>query len=304
METIDEIDSISRILFCICIDGRNGEIESTLFQFQIYHSLYALRHARTGVLDDLLYDYFEDLIQNGRLKNFFLFLFGDHGLRYGSPKQTLDGMLEDRMLSLLAIPPDNFFTDVDQNDTIFRINTQRLVTAFDFHKTLLNLFDEITKGKNKYSLTVSDRERDTTKGISFLEPIPKNRTCESAFISTEYCPCNWIKTAPPQVSNKTISGNANDIDALYISKLIRYGVDLAIKNIKNILLVDELELAIIIQAILVTNNNVTSEQDLKMLAVLNINTSVNVAVKISDIDETQLPKVFELLKRFVLAFKF
>ncbi|XP_065323785.1 uncharacterized protein LOC135930913 [Gordionus sp. m RMFG-2023] len=304
--------SLSSLKYC-SVYGKN-EVEMMLDYFKVlieeieesnlpyFNFKFITRYTHSdmqglGVLDDLLYEYFEGLIQNGRLKNTFIFLFGDHGLRYGPPRQTLDGMLENRMPFLLAIPPDNFFTDFDQNDTIFRTNTQRLVTAFDIHKTLLNLL-EITNGA-----------RDTTKGISLLEPIPMNRTCESAFISADYCPCNWIKMVPPKVFNKIISGN--DIDALYTSKLIRYGVDLAIKSIKNILssyrhicLVDELELATIIYAILITNNNVTSDQDLKMLAALNINTNVNDAVKISDIDETRLPKVFGLIKGFVLAFKF
>ncbi|CAK9293994.1 unnamed protein product [Gordionus sp. m RMFG-2023] len=282
-----------------------------------------------GALDDLLYDYFEGLIQNGRLKNTFIFLFGDHGSRFGPLRQTLNGMkrlylyiyyilikyrllgmLEDRMPFLLAIPPDNFFTYYGLNDTIFRTNTQRLVTAFDVHKTLLNLL-EITKSKKNNSLdqtSLYSGKRDIIKGISLLQSIPINRTCESAFISAQYCPCNWIEPASTMVCNTTSSDK--DINAIYLTRLVRYGADLAIKRIKNILssyrhicLVDELELDTIVHAILVTNNNVTTNQDLKILAAMNINTCVNNTVKMSDIDKIQPPKVFSLLKGLVLSFK-
>ncbi|CAK9294183.1 unnamed protein product [Gordionus sp. m RMFG-2023] len=62
------------------------------------------------------------MIESHRLKNTFIFLFSDHGLRFGTFRQTLNGMLEDRMPFLLAIPPDDFFTNYNQDETIFRTN--------------------------------------------------------------------------------------------------------------------------------------------------------------------------------------
>ncbi|CAK9294175.1 unnamed protein product [Gordionus sp. m RMFG-2023] len=223
--------------------------------------------------------------------------------------------MEDRMPFLLAIPPDDFFTEYNQDETIFEANTRSLITPFDFHKTLLDLL-EITNNERGssavtddpgeyYTLYSSDSSSD--KGISLLRLIPRNRTCESVNIPTRYCPCNWIKVAPPPMLEK--ASKEEDQLAKGLSTLIVYGVDLILKKIKeNILsnysricLIDELKLHTIMMTILVGNDE-THIQDFQMLSTLNINTNIAKTENVR-INKVLLSKIFGLLKGFILIFK-
>ncbi|CAK9294182.1 unnamed protein product [Gordionus sp. m RMFG-2023] len=89
------------------------------------------------------------MIESHRLKNTFIFLFSDHGLRFGTFRQTLNGMLEDRMPFLLAIPPDDFFTNYNQDETIFRTNNK---TSLDNHSSLASDLSKLIKHVNELKL--------------------------------------------------------------------------------------------------------------------------------------------------------
>ncbi|CAK9294233.1 unnamed protein product [Gordionus sp. m RMFG-2023] len=265
-------------------------------------------------VDNLLVDYFKDLIESHHLKNTFIFLFGDHGLRFGSFRKTLNGMLEDRMPFLLAIPPDNFFTKYNQDETIFEANTRSLLAPFDFHKTLLDLLEisnieqvplAVTDDPGEY-YTLYPSDIGNTRGISLLQPIPKDRTCESANIPYRYCPCNWIKLNPSQML-KNVSSDEDQL-AIGISKLILYGVDLVLKKMKDdlsnyssICLIDELNQHSIMNTILVANDKINF-QDFQMLSTLNVNTNITKTGN-AKISKILLSKIFGLLKGFLLVFK-
>ncbi|CAK9294172.1 unnamed protein product [Gordionus sp. m RMFG-2023] len=346
--------SLSSKDYC-CVYGRNEvemlldysnelirEMEQSNQPYFNFNFITRYTHSQLQGLDDvdeLLFDYFKDLIESQGLNNTFIFLFGDHGLRFGSFRQTLNGlyafhikiilflislfnlisstgMFEDRMPFLLAIPPDDFFTQYNQDETIFEANTRSLITPFDFHKTLLHLL-EITNIE-RGSLVVTDNPGDyytlypsdigNNRGLSLLQLIPKDRTCESANIPTRYCPCNWIK---PDSSSQFFKKASLDEDqlALGLSKLIVYGVDLILKKIKEdilsnysrICLMDELKLHTIMNAILVANDQ-TSIQDFQMLSMLHLNTNITKTGNVR-INKILLTRIFGLLKGFILVFK-
>ena len=61
-----------------------------------------------------------------------------------------------------------------------RNNQHRLITPFDLHETLHSVLDiEEAKKPVNYS----------SRGISLLQEIPANRTCDSADIATHWCTC-------------------------------------------------------------------------------------------------------------------
>ncbi|CAK9294244.1 unnamed protein product [Gordionus sp. m RMFG-2023] len=262
-------------------------------------------------VDNLLFDYFKDLGSH-RLKNTFIFLFGDHGLRFGSFRKTLNGLYECWKPFLLAISPDNFFAKYNQDETIFEANTRSLLAPFDFHKTMLDLLE--ISNIEQVPLAVTDDPGDTlypsdignTRGISLLQPIPKDRTCESANIPYHYCPCNWIKLNPSQML-KNVSSDVDQL-AIGISKLILYGVDLVLKKMKDdlsnyssICLIDELNQHTIMNTILVANDKI-NVQDFQMLSTLNVNTNITKTGN-ARITKVLLSKIFGLLKGFILVFK-
>ncbi|XP_065323784.1 uncharacterized protein LOC135930912 [Gordionus sp. m RMFG-2023] len=168
-------------------------------------------------------------------------------------------------------------------------------------------YSELITGKS--SLTSSDDNGNVSavRGISLLQLVPKTRTCESAFIPAHYCPCNWIKPYPPKLLKKTSLDNHSSL-ASDLSKLIKHGVNLTIKKIKNILssyrhvcLVNELKLHTIMNAIPVTRDYSTP-RDFEMLSNLNINKGI---ARKGDMNGIELSKfeVSKLLKGFVLVFK-
>ncbi|CAK9294177.1 unnamed protein product [Gordionus sp. m RMFG-2023] len=76
--------------------GLIQELEESDQPYFNFNFLTRYTHSQLQGLDDvdgLLYNYFNELIESHRLKNTFIFLFGDHGLRYGSFRHNLNGFV-------------------------------------------------------------------------------------------------------------------------------------------------------------------------------------------------------------------
>lgn len=120
------------------------------------------------------------LKSNGHLDNTVLYVFSDHGARYTKLRKTVQGKLEER-LPMMSITFPKWFRK--KHPTLYKNlvgNADRLTTPFDIHETLLDILD---LGNVKSQLPHNQR------GISWLRPVPLDRTCSDAGIEVHWCTC-------------------------------------------------------------------------------------------------------------------
>ncbi|PAV79347.1 hypothetical protein WR25_20616 [Diploscapter pachys] len=134
-------------------------------------------------------DFFEFLVENrNQLNNSFLFLIGDHGLRFGQSMLSELGKKEVNNPMLIAsIPHELRKYDIYSQ---MQENSLELQTQFDLRATLM----DILKHQPNEGFISSQYHRDfKERGSSFLREQPKPRTCKTLPISFAYCPCNFPK---------------------------------------------------------------------------------------------------------------
>ncbi|XP_031351350.1 uncharacterized protein LOC116176732 isoform X2 [Photinus pyralis] len=138
--------------------------------------------------DDSYTDFFNQLEQSDFLKNTVLIFMSDHGIRWGDIRSTYQGRMEERLPFLFIVLPKDYRDNFPQTVANMNRNVNRLTTPFDLHETLKDLL-------NPYSLqNVFINERigkrsGKERSYSLFEPIPTNRTCEKAGISSHWCTC-------------------------------------------------------------------------------------------------------------------
>ncbi|XP_037024597.1 uncharacterized protein LOC119066315 [Bradysia coprophila] len=129
------------------------------------------------------------------IDNTFLFIMSDHGLRFGSFRNTYQGMMEERQPALFIVPPKSFplrFPNAVKN---LLKNRRQLTTHFDLYETLRDLsnLDVITNEsiqKRSHELLETD---PMPRGISLFLPIPASRSCSLAEISPHWCTCHEVQ---------------------------------------------------------------------------------------------------------------
>ena len=117
------------------------------------------------------------LKEKGYLENTVLIVLGDHGLRNGDFRQTLQGKLEERLPLFTMTFPKWFKEKYPTAAENLQANTKRLTTWFDLHAT----FEHILEYENK--------QEKSKHGISLLTEIPAKRSCNDASVPLHWCPC-------------------------------------------------------------------------------------------------------------------
>ncbi|XP_059155035.1 uncharacterized protein LOC131940432 [Physella acuta] len=133
------------------------------------------------LLDQLMFDFYEELQNTGILNNTLLITFSDHGPRQSCVDHTFNGMVERRNpYAILTFPPWFLrkYPNVRKN---LKTNSLRLTTHFDVHATLQELIYFQSKKPSPL--------RKRSHGISLFQKIPSDRTCEDIPIPKEYCLC-------------------------------------------------------------------------------------------------------------------
>ena len=128
-------------------------------------------------MDDDLLDFMTEFHQKGYFDNTLFMLTGDHGLRYGQFRQTVQGKLEERLPLFTMAFPQSFrqkHPDLVKN---LQENTNRLTSWYDAYATF------------KHVLNFPHEPRDLKRGISLLTKVPRDRKCSHAGIPTHWCPC-------------------------------------------------------------------------------------------------------------------
>ena len=102
---------------------------------------------------------------------------GDHGIRLGSVRETIQGKLEERMPFFSMSFPKWFKSKFPKLHENLRTNMNRFTTWYDVYATLRNM------------LSYPDLPMDIKHGQSLFTEIPKSRTCKDAFVPDFWCPC-------------------------------------------------------------------------------------------------------------------
>ncbi|XP_063447884.1 uncharacterized protein LOC134727433 [Mytilus trossulus] len=155
-------------------------------------------------MDNLTLDTISKLYENNLLNNTFMAIFGDHGLRFGEVRQTFIGQLEERLPMMFLYLPEWFKNKYSNHMTNLKTNSRRLTTHFDMFYTLLDLLNLDKKGPVK-------------RGISLFREIPRDRTCEDAYIDQHWCTCNYHLTV---MDNDTVKNTLSNILIKHLNSLL------------------------------------------------------------------------------------
>ena len=187
------------------------------------------------------HDFLEQLYEEGLLNNTVLVLFSDHGFRYGDLRITEIGRYEARLpLMFLYVPKwlRKKYLILDKN---LQRNKHLLSTPFDLYETLKDVL---------YFGSPQETTEPSVRGVSWFKPIPFNRTCASAAVSTHFCACH----------SKTHLSITNHI--------VQRASQTLVKTILQILqpysdLCEPVKLAKINKAFLITSTNISKFNDKK-----------------------------------------
>ncbi|CAG5133320.1 unnamed protein product [Candidula unifasciata] len=194
------------------------------------------------MFDEHLWNFYRSLNLNGHLNGSLLVSFSDHGVRYGTLRNTVNGHVESRTPYTILTFPDWFlkkYPDVAMN---LKINTKRLTSHFDTHATLLDLL--YFKGDTPPPLP------PLRHGISLFKTIPFDRTCKDASIPAEFCLCGYEDLGKADTSS--------DLSKILTSLVIEA---LNSKTDKNICAVFQLHRIISIHKIAMNSNNSKGKHD-------------------------------------------
>ncbi|XP_053693115.1 uncharacterized protein LOC128741363 [Sabethes cyaneus] len=190
----------------LCLGGRNPTQILVEYSKKIVTAMtdrlsFALLWACTVTHDMLNYpslideDYrslLEHMEKEHFLENNAIILLSDHGLRWGSYRNTYQGMMEERQPFLFFILPRWFqqkYTTAYRN---LRKNRQQLTSHFDLYETLKDLADLSSLSRatlKKRSMELLET-KPIPRGISLFLPIAPTRTCEDAGIAAHWCTCH------------------------------------------------------------------------------------------------------------------
>ena len=95
-----------------------------------------------GYADLPVYKLLSKLFDNNLMEDTILFLFSDHGIRFGRMRETASGTIEERLPFLYMYLPRYFKTSEIHQNII--TNSHRLTTPFDIYATLLHIVKGIT----------------------------------------------------------------------------------------------------------------------------------------------------------------
>lgn len=124
---------------------------------------------------------------NGLLNHTALIFMSDHGIRWGGIRTTYQGRMEERLPFLFISLPESYQESYYQTYINLRRNTRRLTTPYDLHETLKDLLDPYALTNEALSTRIQTRV--DRRAYSLFEPIPTNRTCDSAGIESHWCTC-------------------------------------------------------------------------------------------------------------------
>ncbi|GMS93764.1 hypothetical protein PENTCL1PPCAC_15939, partial [Pristionchus entomophagus] len=133
-------------------------------------------------IDGQLFNYFRK--HKDKMDKSYVFLMGDHGIRWGRIRDTWEGQREINNPMMFVSVPKHLRELVNP---VLRINSNELLTSFDIHASLVDIL-------NDPHLRSQDGPGGL-RGVSVFRPLPPGeRSCRTLPIPTQFCLCEWNKT--------------------------------------------------------------------------------------------------------------
>ena len=143
------------------------------------------------LIDEDLSSLLMKMEDEGYLNNTVLLLLSDHGIRYGSFRETNQGMIEERQPLLYFVLPKWFKQTYPEAHKNLMINRHRLTTPFDIYETMKDLLDPKLLEKS----IIQSRSKEMIEKLilprlnSLFLQVSPNRTCDTAGIESHWCTC-------------------------------------------------------------------------------------------------------------------
>lgn len=156
-------------------------------------------------LGDLDYkNFFKSLNDGGHLENTVLIFLSDHGIRWGSIRETYQGRMEERLPFVMIKLPKWYRNQHQRANYNLMKNSRRLTTPFDLYETL----NDLSKPFDLTDQTLDMGRVDLNqRGVSFFREISEERTCEKAGIKTHWCTCQQSKEVDIKSSEVVAAAN-------------------------------------------------------------------------------------------------
>ncbi|KAK3733622.1 hypothetical protein QZH41_016397 [Actinostola sp. cb2023] len=162
------------------------------------------------------------------LDDTIVFIFGDHGLRFGAMRKPLQGKLEERLPHMSITFPTWFPNRYPQLYEAVQQNSKLLTTPFDIYGTMQHVLS--------YPLP----PKGVNIGQSLFIPIDaQNRTCASTGVEDHWCPCMNFENVPIQ---DAIVKKVANFSVAFINKLLKndskvepHCHKLSLKEVKTVL---------------------------------------------------------------------
>ncbi|CAK9829876.1 hypothetical protein ANTRET_LOCUS7149 [Anthophora retusa] len=153
--------------------------------------------------DESYYNLITHLYTDRLLNQTALIVMSDHGMRWGSFRQTYQGRMEDSLPFVFIVLPRWWKEKYQVAWANLRRNTRSLTTAFDLHETLLDFLnsEKLEESRLRSRSKSMPRENNLPRGISWFLPIPDYRTCKLASIDSHWCMCHNSYDVPPNDEN-------------------------------------------------------------------------------------------------------
>ncbi|CAH0598635.1 unnamed protein product [Chrysodeixis includens] len=134
--------------------------------------------------DEAFVEFLKGLKARNVFEDTMLIIMGDHGPRYAKVRDTLQGKLEERLPLMYIQLPASLRRATPHVPRVLAGNARALSTPHDAHATVLHVLKWLHR-RNMYKV----KGADLLRGLSLLEPIPRNRSCSEAGIEPHWCAC-------------------------------------------------------------------------------------------------------------------
>lgn len=145
-------------------------------------------NSRPQDADGMIENFMNQLTYTGVLKNTFVIMLSDHGIRFGERRLEVESYYDERMPFMFILPPEKFVRRFPVSVKFMAINQFRLVTPYDLHHTLLDIKEISSCNRNKSTVVLSA----CPNCHSIFEIASGNRTCQDVAIHNKWCSCHKL----------------------------------------------------------------------------------------------------------------
>ncbi|XP_063987795.1 uncharacterized protein LOC135167968 isoform X2 [Diachasmimorpha longicaudata] len=160
-------------------------------------------------MDDHFLDMLKKFAKSGVTDDALMVFMSDHGMRWGSLRETFIGWYEERLPFIYIRLPESMKNDESVLRSL-RINGHRLTSPYDLYETLRDIVVE------------AGGQAEASTGCptchSLLKPVPSVRGCEDAGISSHWCTCTALR--PGNVRDK-VHENATNAFLEYVESIVK-----------------------------------------------------------------------------------